>query len=79
MDKELIHGIKEGAELFGEAIAALVNTVLLTIVYFVGIGLTSIIAKIFKKSFLDLDKKSYSYWKNLNLRKKPLEEYYRRF
>jgi hypothetical protein len=78
---EFLKGLKEGQKLFGETIAIIINSLLLTIVYFVGVGLTSIIAKLFRKSFLDLklEKNSKTYWSELNLSKKPLEEYYRQF
>ena len=79
--KEFFNGIKEGQKAFGEDIASIINFILLTIVYFIGVGLTSIFAKIFSKHFLELniDKNVNSYWENLNLEKKKKEEYYRQF
>lgn len=73
-------GLKDGMKEFGGNISNLVNSILLSIVYFIGIGLTSIVAKIFKKQFLDTklsDKKSY--WLDLNLKKKNIREYFRQF
>ena len=63
---------------FGEGISIVVNSVLLLIVYIIGIGITSIIARITGKDFLD-KKKENSYWSDLNLGKKPKEEYFRQF
>ena len=79
--KEFIGGFIEGQKLFGEDIGTLVNSVLLSFVYFVGVGLTSIFMKLFGKKFLDLktDKNSKTYWVDLNLGKKPTEEYFRQF
>ena len=79
--KEFIIGFNKGQKSFGEQIAIIVNSVLLSFVYFIGVGLTSIFAKIFGKHFLDLEinGKRNSYWEDLNLNKKPVEEYYRQF
>ena len=51
--KKFIEGVKEGQKYFGENIAIIVNSVLLSLVYIIGIGIVSITAKIFKKEFLD--------------------------
>lgn len=73
-------GFKKGNELFGDTIAALVNTFLLTIVYVLGVGLTSIFAKIVQKKFLNIrEEKIQSYWKDINLTTKEINEYYRQF
>ena len=78
--KQLFSGLKEGQKLFGETLASLVNSILLTFVYIIGVGLTSITSKIFKKKFLKLQPdNSSTYWEELNLSKKPMEEYYRQF
>ena len=74
-------GFKEGQKSFGETIAVLVNSVLLSLVYFIGFGGTSIIAKIFGKHFLDLkiNKQAKTYWQDLNLDKEKLENSYKQF
>jgi len=71
----------KGSKNFGENISIIVNSILLSFVYFVGVGLTSIFAKIFKKSFLELktEKENETYWSELNLTKNSMEEYYRQF
>ncbi len=78
--KDFFIGFENGSKDFGEHIAVIINSVLLSIVYFLGVGGTSIIAKIFGKHFLDLKmRRKDSYWSELNLTKRPLEEYYRQF
>ena len=74
-------GIKKGQKEFGECIAVIINTILLSIVYFIGVGLTSIFAKLFGKHFLDLQVNGgkHTCWFELNLNKKPIQEYYRQF
>ena len=63
----------------GEFVSNFVNFVLLLPVYLLGIGLTSLIAKLFKKQFLDykIFKKKQSYWSDVKPHKK--ESYYRQF
>lgn len=80
-DNNFFENFKEGQKLFGEDIGMIVNTVLLTIVYIIGVGLTSITAKVFRKKFLELypDKLSKTYWNNLNLKTQKKETYYRQF
>jgi len=70
---------KKGMKNFGDNMAIVVNSVLLSFVYIIGIGLTSIFAKLFGKKFLETKRRSDSYWSDLNLKKKPIEEYYRQF
>ena len=71
-------GVKKGTKDFGENISTLVNSLLLLIVYVIGVGLTAIVAKVMRKQFLDTKKKD-SYWNELNLKKKEMKEYYRQF
>jgi hypothetical protein len=74
-------GIGEGFKEFGQNITLIVNTLLLFLVYILGVGLTSLAAKLFRKHFLDkkVSKKQKTYWKTLNLKKKNIETYYRQF
>lgn len=74
-------GLKKGMHLFGQNIATIVNTILLFMVYLIGIGLTAIFAKIKRKKFLEtkISKDKNSYWSDFNLSKKPMEDYYRQF
>jgi len=77
--KQFFNGFKKGVKGFSDNISTIVNFALLSIVYLIGVGLTSITAKIFNKHFLDMKKKKGSYWHNLNLKNKEIEEYYRQF
>lgn len=79
--KSFIQQFKKGQKEFGEDIAIIINSILLSIVYLFGVGLTSSIAKVFRKRFLDLkiDPKVKTYWCDLNLTKKPINEYYKQF
>lgn len=81
MKIDFLKGIKKGQEEFGETIAIVVNSALLSIVYFAGVGITSLFAKIFGNSFLDYkdDASKKSYWEELNLGKESLGEYCRQF
>ena len=76
--KHLFAGFRAGMGDFGVVISAIINSALLFIVYIIGVGLTSIFAKIVGKHFLAKGKKN-SYWSELNLKKRPLKEYYRQF
>ena len=74
-------GFKKGMNNFNQIITTLVNSILLSFVYLIGVGLTSILAKIVRKSFLEtkISDKQETYWSELNLKKKSLEEYYQQF
>ena len=77
---QFFKGFGKGVKEFGTGISTTVNTVLLSIVYIIGVGLTSIFAKIFGKHFLEIKRtKTKTYWKDLNLKKEPVERYYRQF
>jgi hypothetical protein len=79
--RDFFTGFKKGQKGFGESISSIINSVLLGIVYVLGVGLTSIFAKIFGKRFLEkkIDSQKKSYWQELNLGRKPKEEYLRQF
>ena len=72
-------GFKKGMRAFGELINHIINFVLLTTVYLIGVGITWVIAKIFRKKFLQTKLTGKSYWTKLDLGKRPQEEYYRQF
>ena len=78
--KRFFNGFKKGMRKFGNYISLIINTTLLTFVYLIGVGLTSIFAKIIGKHFLEMKiSKKSTYWSDLNLKKKPIKEYYRQF
>jgi len=70
-------GFKKGFKDFGLNISTIINSILLTFVYIIGIGLTSSIARLFSKKFVDYSKKPK--WNVINLKKKSEEKYYRMF
>lgn len=75
-----VKGFIMGFKNFGHNVTNIINFILLFLVYFIGVGSTSLIAKLAKKKFLDLDQKEKkTYWKEKNLGKQPLENYYRQF
>ena len=76
-----LSGFKKGFKEFGENISLIVNSVLLTVVYLVGVGPTCLVAKITGKTFFEnkIDKKAKTYWSDTNLSKKTKENYYRQF
>ncbi len=57
MLKKIWAGIKSVLEPIGKFVSSIVNFVLLAMVYFIGIGIVSVIMKLFGKHFLEL--KSY--------------------
>lgn len=73
--------MKDGQKEFGKTIATLVNSILLTIVYLVGVGVTSIIARIIGKKFLDVspDSQRLSYWEVKEASTDNIKEYLRQF
>jgi hypothetical protein len=79
--KAILKGFKQGMRAFGDSIAVIVNSVLLAVVYLLGVGLTSIVCRLFLKRFLDLkpSKHATTYWVDINLKKRPIEEHYRQF
>lgn len=79
--KEFLSGFKLGQREFGNTIAMLVNSILLSVVYFFGIGIVSVLGKLFRKDFLEvkIEKNRDSYWENLNLTNRNLEDYYKQF
>ena len=78
---QFFKGFREGMHDFSSSISTIVNSTLLTIVYLIGVGVTALLAKMFKKKFLEIScsEKKESYWSDCDLKKKPLEEYYRQF
>ena len=65
---------------FGNTIAIVINSILLSIVYFIGIEITSLVAKLIGKKFLEEElNDSQTYWEDLDLGKNKLEAYYRQF
>ena len=74
-------GFKQGMNGFGRCITVIVNSILLSLVYIIGVGLTAIAARIHGKKFLHVapDPQAKTYWEDLNLKKRPIKEHYRQF
>ncbi|MBI5393526.1 hypothetical protein HZA96_06680 [Candidatus Woesearchaeota archaeon] len=81
MFRRIWQAIKKGFLAFSHFMQKVVNTILLTIVYFVGVGLTSLISKLFGKHYMELklDKDAKSYYKECMSTKKVKEEFYRMY
>ena len=79
--KLFFKSVGKGMKQFGENITAVVNTVLLLVVYIVGVGVTAIFARIFRKHFLErkISKNKVSYWSDLNIKKQEREKYYNQY
>ena len=77
--KIIIDDLLEGSKIFGESVSSVINLVLLSFVYFFGVGLTSIFGKIFGKKFIEDNPYKESYWEELNLTTLPIKEYYKQF
>ena len=77
--KSFFRGFAAGFKQFSHHITNVINFVLLAIVYFIGIGPVSIIAKLFKKHFLTLKSEKPSYWSEHKKVSKNIDDYYRTF
>ena len=80
--KTFFSGLKAGMMEFGENISAIINSILLSIIYILGIGMPSIVAKIVGKKFMPLspEKGAKTYWSDMNVGDtKDKDKYYRQF
>jgi len=73
--KLFFKGSKKVLEEFNQIIVKVSNSILLFVVYSVGAGLTSILARLVGKHFLDIKalKGVDSYWSDLNLKKSQFQ------
>lgn len=74
-------GFKKGMNDFVENLGAVVNLILLLCVYIFGIGITSILSKLFRKKFFLMgpSRKIGTYWEDFELKNKQAENYYRQY
>ena len=80
MLKKIWNSVKSFLEPISKFMSNIVNFILLSLVYFIGIGSVSIVMKLFGKHFLEIGKnKKKSNWHAHKLEKEPLENYYRTF
>jgi hypothetical protein len=73
--KGFIKGFLKGMHEFGLTIGVIINSILLGITYYIGIGISKIIIKLSGKNLLDLKFNKKSYWKPV----KHNENNYRQF
>ncbi|MFP4119389.1 MAG: hypothetical protein ACLFTH_05015 [Candidatus Woesearchaeota archaeon] len=78
--KTIIKTVRRNLMKFGKRISNLINSLLLTAVYIVGVGITSLVARISGKRFLErgFEKDKNSYWNECSVSKKR-EHYYRQY
>jgi hypothetical protein len=74
-------GVRQGMKAFGETVATIVNSLLLSIVYFIGVGITWLFLRLGKKELMDLrlDAKAKTYWKELDIKTRKRDLHYRQF
>lgn len=77
--KQYLESFFKGFKEFGLAFSTLANSLLLFVVYILGVGLTSLVARLFGKHFLNMKPSKKSYWEDYNLSNGTIEEYYRQF
>jgi hypothetical protein len=78
--KLFFKGFYKGMKIYGANVTSVTNFILLLPVYFIGVGITSIIAKITGKHFLNLKKSNKkTYWVNKENKKIDIEEYYKQY
>lgn len=77
----MVDALINGFHAFGDTITLVINSILLSVVYFVGIGIIALFSRIMKKRYLDLkeNNKVKSYWDEYHLTTKEKESYYRQF
>jgi hypothetical protein len=71
--------LKAGFMDFGKDLSCLANSLLLSLVYLIGVGATAAFARLAGKRFIGTSKGSASYWSALDLGRKPPEDYLRQF
>lgn len=79
MMADFFNWARKSLRIFSKSIAILLNSILLTFAYFIGIGLASIIARLVGKHFLGLKpSKKGSYWRDAKKNVK-MKGHYRQF
>ena len=75
-----LSGFHHGFGKFGRSVANAVNSVLLCIMYFLGVGSAAIITRIAGTKLLKLDaQEKKSYYTEVEIGGEPNDEYYRQF
>ncbi len=76
--KTILKGFYKLFKFFGMKMMNLVNYIILIPAYLIGIGLISIIGKIFRKNFLTKPNQK-SYWVEYNRKDSSVEDHYKLF
>ena len=76
-----LRGFLSGFRHFGGIIVNIINTVLLTLVYFISVGPTALIYRWRGRRFFQVSPppQQESYWSDLKVQTQPIEAYYRQF
>lgn len=79
--KEFFCGFAVGFREFGHSFANAVNCALLFVVYVFGVGVTKVVARLFKRRFLDsnVNEDGASFWGALNFDSRSIQNFYRQF
>ena len=78
--KSFFQGFKDGFKQFGHNVSDMINFILLGVVYYIGVGIVSIFAKLTGKKFLDLKvEEKESFWVDKNTKTMSKDSYYRMF
>ncbi|MFH1403206.1 MAG: hypothetical protein ABIH11_02940 [Candidatus Altiarchaeota archaeon] len=76
---DFLRGFRKGFEGFGKHATGAVNSILLTIVYVLGVGPVSLAYRISGRHFLDMKKRDGTYYVERKTGEGKREEYYRQF
>lgn len=79
--KNLFHVLWQSFKKFGEFIASIINFILLLPVYFIGVGLTKLFAKLLDAKILSMhqEQNTQSYWAEYSCKTEQKEKYKRMF
>lgn len=78
--RHFFSGFTEGFGNFGRGVPAAVNYIILSIVYFLGVGITVLAARLKRKHFLEIEPKGKSsYFTESDMKRKEKDSYYRQF
>ena len=72
-------GFRKGFTAFGHRVNDVITFLVLVPVYFIGVGITSIIGRLAKKKFLDINPSGDTYWINVDEKEDTLDDYRRSF
>ncbi len=78
--RHFFSGFSEGFGDFGRVVSATFNYIILSIVYFLGVGATVLAARLKRKHFLEIEPPvKPSYFMESDVKRKEKDSYYRQF